>query len=292
MTVVKETPGLTTGRRVEGKVALVTGAGQVDGPGVGTGKASSLLLAHHGASLVLVDREADRAEVTRKEIEQAGGKAIVVQGDVTASADCERMIRAAVDEYGGLDILVNNVGVSTPGTIVEHAEEVFDHMLTVNLKSVFLVSRQAIPVMAARGGGSIINISSIGALRSIGFPEYSAAKGGMISLTRELAGQHGPDGIRVNVVVPGNIQTPRNLGTTAKLGRTVEESAVRAAEVLPLGRVARGTGWDIAYAVLFFARDESTWMTGQVLSADGGASVSNPVSVVSAFQALRDRKDS
>jgi NAD(P)-dependent dehydrogenase (short-subunit alcohol dehydrogenase family) len=285
VTDVKETPGPYGGGRVEGKIALVTGAGQVDGPGVGTGKASALLLAHHGAKLVLVDRLPERAEVTRREIEANGGTAIVVAGDVTVPGDGVRMVAAAVDEYGGLDVLVNNVGVSTPGTILDHTEEIWDQMLDVNLKSVFLVSRAAIPVMAARGGGSIINISSIGALRSIGFPAYSAAKGGMISLTSEMAAQHGPDGIRVNVVVPGNIQTPRNLGTTAKLGRTLEESAVRSTEVLPLGRVARGTGWDIAYAVLYFASDESTWITGQVLAADGGASVTNPVSAVAAYRA-------
>jgi NAD(P)-dependent dehydrogenase (short-subunit alcohol dehydrogenase family) len=282
---MEETPGATTRGRVEGKIAVVTGAGQVDGPGVGTGKASSILLARHGARLVLVDREADRAEATRQQIDQAGGRAIVVAGDVTSAADCQRMIQAAVDEYGGVDILVNNVGVSTPGTILDHTEDVWDQMLTINLKSVFLVSRQAIPVMVGRGGGSIVNISSVGALRSIGFPAYSAAKGGMISLSRELAGQHGPDGIRVNVVVPGNIQTPRNQGTTAKLGTQVQDSARRSAMVLPLGRTTRGTGWDIAYAVLFFASDESSWMTGQVLVADGGADVTNPVSVAAKLEA-------
>ena len=153
MTSIKETPGLSTQRRVEGKIALVTGAGQVDGPGVGTGKASSLLLAHHGASLVLVDREAERAQVTRQEIEAAGGRAIVVQGDVTVAADRERMVQAAVDEFGGLDVLVNNVGVSTPGTIVEHAEEIWDRMLTINLKSVFLVSGKRSPSWRGAGEG-------------------------------------------------------------------------------------------------------------------------------------------
>jgi NAD(P)-dependent dehydrogenase (short-subunit alcohol dehydrogenase family) len=291
VTLMEETPGATSRGRVEGKVAVVTGAGQVDGPGVGTGKASSLLLARHGARLVLVDREPERAEVTRKEIEQAGGEAIVVAGDVTAADDCQRMIQAAVDAYGGVDILVNNVGVSTPGTILDHTEEVWDRMLTINLKSVFLVSKQAIPVMVRGGGGSIVNISSVGALRSIGFPAYSAAKGGMISLSREMAGQHGRDGIRVNVVVPGNIQTPRNQGTTAKLGTDVRSSARRSTLVLPLGRTGRGTGWDIAYAVLFFASDESSWMTGQVLTADGGADVTNPVGVAAQLEASPTAED-
>jgi NAD(P)-dependent dehydrogenase (short-subunit alcohol dehydrogenase family) len=276
VTLMEETPGATGRGRVEGRIALVTGAGQVDGPGVGTGKATAKLLARHGASLVLADREPARAEVTQKEIEQDGGRAVVVGGDVTSAGDCERMVQAAVDEYGGLDILVNNVGVSTPGTILDHTEEIWDQMLDINLKSVFLVSRQAIPVMIERGGGSIVNVSSIGALRSIGFPAYSAAKGGMISLTQEMAAQHGPQGIRVNVVVPGNIQTPRNLGTSAKLGARMEDTANRLSQVLPLGPTRRGTGWDIAYAALFFASDESSWITGQVLAADGGASVTTP----------------
>jgi NAD(P)-dependent dehydrogenase (short-subunit alcohol dehydrogenase family) len=120
--------------------------------------------------------------VTRKEIEQAGGTAIVVDGDVTNAADCERMTESALKAFGRLDILVNNVGVSTPGSVVDISEQTWAQMIDINLKSVYLVSRFAIPAMAASGGGSIVNISSIGALRSIGFAGYSAAKGGLISL--------------------------------------------------------------------------------------------------------------
>jgi NAD(P)-dependent dehydrogenase (short-subunit alcohol dehydrogenase family) len=130
--------------------------------------------------------------------------------------------------------------------------------------------------MAVSGGGSIVNVSSIGALRAIGFAAYSAAKGGMISLSREMAAQHGPQGIRVNVVVPGSIQTPRTKGASEKLGQDLGDIQRRSAAVLPLGRTTRGTGWDVAYAALFFASDESSWITGQVLAADGGASVTLP----------------
>lgn len=273
---MEETPGAVGRPRMAGKVAIVTGGGQVDGPGVGTGTASAILLARHGAAVVLVDREPARAEVTRTEIERAGGQAVVVGGDVTSATDCERMTRAALDGFGRLDVLVNNVGVSRPGGVVDTDEELWDQMLEINLKSVYLVSRAAVPAMAATGGGSIVNISSIGALRAIGFAAYSAAKGGMISLSQEMAAAYGPQGIRVNVVVPGSVQTPRTKGASEKLGQDLEEIQSTAAAVLPLGRTTRGTGWDIGYATLFFASDESSWITGQVLAADGGASVTLP----------------
>jgi len=284
VTVMEETPGAVNRGRVEGKVAIVTGGGQVDGPGIGTGKAASLLLARHGAGVVLVDREPARAEITRKEIEAAGGRAVVVEGDVTDADDCERMTQSARAEFGRLDILVNNVGVSTPGNVVDMAETAWDEMIDINLKSVFLVSKHAIPVMAASGGGSIVNISSIGALRSIGFPAYSAAKGGMISLSQEMAAQHGPQGIRVNVVVPGAVQTPRQKSAADKLGAELEEVRRMAAAVLPLGQTTRGTGWDIGYAVLFLASDESSWITGQALVVDGGQSVTVPPVALASLQ--------
>ena len=284
MTVMEETPGAVNRGRVEGKVAIVTGGGQVDGPGIGTGKAASLLLARHGAAVVLVDREPARAEITRKEIDAAGGRALVVEGDVTHPEDCARMTQSALDEFGRLDILVNNVGVSTPGNVVDMTETTWDEMIDINLKSVFLVSKHAIPAMAAAGGGSIVNISSIGALRSIGFPAYSAAKGGMISLSQEMAAQHGPHGIRVNVVVPGAVQTPRQKSAADKLGAELEQVRRMAAAVLPLGQTTRGTGWDIGYAVLFLASDESSWITGQALVVDGGQSVTVPPVALASLQ--------
>ncbi len=284
MTMMEETADATRRRRVEGKVALVTGAGQVDGPGIGTGKATSILLARHGASVILIDRELDRAEVTRKEIEQAGGRAVALQGDVTDRADCERMTQTALDEFSRLDVVVNNVGVSIPGSVVDTAEETWDQLIDVNLKSVFLVSKYGIPAMASGGGGSIVNVSSVGAMRSIGFAAYSAAKGGMISLTQEMAAQHGPQGVRANVVMPGNIQTPRTQGATRRLGTDVEAMARRASTVLPLGRTTHGSGWDIGYAALFLASDESSWITGQVLVADGGANVTTPVVALASLE--------
>jgi NAD(P)-dependent dehydrogenase (short-subunit alcohol dehydrogenase family) len=276
------------GGRVAGKVAIVTGAGQIDGPGIGTGKATALLLAKHGAKVVLADLYPERAEITLKEIQTDGGSAVVVAGDVTKAADAERFTQAAIDAFGGLDILVNNVGVSVPGSVLTIEEDGWDQMLTINLKSVYLVSRFAIPAMARRGGGSIINVSSIGALRAIGFAAYSAAKGGMISLSQEMAAAHGHQGIRVNVVVPGSIQTPRVGHAAGQLGEDVDRVRKTAASVIPLGAVTKGTGWDIAYANLFLASDEAQWITGQVLAADGGSSVTLPaVTLAGVMRELR-----
>jgi NAD(P)-dependent dehydrogenase (short-subunit alcohol dehydrogenase family) len=284
MTVMEETPGATSRGRVEGKVAIVTGGGQVDGPGIGTGKAAATLLARHGARVVLVDREPERAEVTRKEIEAAGGQAVVVAGDVTNATDCEQFTATALKEFGRLDVLVNNVGHSLPGQVTDMSEELWGQMIDINLKSVFLVSKFAIPAMVESGGGSIVNISSIAALRaSGGLSGYSAAKGGMISLSKDMAAAFGPKNIRVNVVVPGHVQTPRQLGK-AHLYANLEDMYKMVNAVLPLGEVTRGSGWDIGYAVLFFASDEASWVTGQVLTVDGGSSATIPAVAMAGLQ--------
>lgn len=291
MTIAEERGSALATERVAGKVAIVTGAGQVDGPGIGIGKATAMLLARHGASIVLVDRDPDRAHITLKEIEESGGTGVVAPGDVTNIESCSRMTGLAMSEYGRLDILVNNVGLATAGSVVSMSEDTWDEMVDVNLKSVFLVSKYAIPAMQQSGGGSIVNISSIAALRSIGFAAYSAAKGGMISLSQEMAVQHGPQGVRVNVVIPGTVQTPRTLRSTAEVGTNVEDMARRASASLPLGGLTRGTAWDIAYAVLYFASDESSWITGQFLTADGGASCVYPELAVASYEATMRRHE-
>jgi NAD(P)-dependent dehydrogenase (short-subunit alcohol dehydrogenase family) len=270
VTAMEESPGAKAARRVEGKVAIVTGAGQVDGPGIGTGKAAAILLARHGARVVLVGRDRERLARTHREIDQTGGTALAVAGDVTKRAGCERVTHAALDAFGRLDVLVNNVGLSAPGTVVDAGEETWHEMLDINLTSVYLMCKYAVPATAATGGGSIVNVSSVGALRSIGFAPYSAAKGALHSLSREMAAQHGPLGIRVNVVAPGSVETPALQVATTKIGTDMDAVARRARAALPLGRTTRGTGWDIGYAVLFFASDESSWVSGQVLTVDGG----------------------
>ena len=195
------------GSRLEGKVALVTGAGS-SGPGVGTGKATSILFAREGARVLLVDMVAKRAEETLATIREEGGEASVFEADVTKSDHCRAMVDAAVERYGGLHILFNNAAINGRGTVVDMDEEVWDRVLEVNLKGMMLTSKYAIPRMIQDGGGSIINVSSIIGIRAgqgagTGYYlPYSVSKGGIIALTTQMAVQHGRDNVRVNCIAP------------------------------------------------------------------------------------------
>ena len=254
--------------RLEGKVAIVTGAGS-SGPGTGTGKAMSMLFAREGARVLLVDREARRAEETLAAIREEAGEASVFEGDVTVASDCQRMTEAAVERYGGLHILVNNVGIFlAPSSVTDVDEEEWDRVLNVNLKSMMLTSKYVIPGMV--NGGSIINISSIGGLRgSVGSRvAYNTSKGGAVALTTSMAVQHGRDNIRVNCIVPGAIKTPM------ALSQFTEETLVRNRAIAPLG--TEGTAWDVAWAAVFLASDESRWITGITLPVDAGWLATSP----------------
>src|SRR6478609_7390802 len=200
--------------RVEGKVAIVTGAGSTPGPGIGTGKATAVVLAREGASVLLADLHPERAEVTRRMISDEGGKAEVFGGDCTRAAVCEAMVRAAVDAFGTVDILVNNIGLAALGTVVDTTEEAWDRALDINLRTAFLASKYSVPVMAAQGAGSIVNMSSISALRGDGTIAYSAAKGALLAMTVDMAYSHGRQGVRVNAVAPGHITTPMVLSVS------------------------------------------------------------------------------
>ena len=251
--------------RLEGKVAIVTGAGS-SGPGVGTGKAMATLFAREGAKVLLVDQFAARAEETLATINDEEGNASVFVADVTKAADCQRMAETAVQRYGGLHILVNNVGIIRKGTVLDVKEEDWDRVLEVCLKSMMLTSKYAVAKMIEGGGGSIITISSNGALEGGidgGAVHYSAAKGGVISLTKSMAASHGRDNIRVNCISPGSILTPLVADEIA-----TEEQRVDRKLTSPLG--TDGTAWDIAYAALFLVSDEARWITGVVLPVDAG----------------------
>jgi NAD(P)-dependent dehydrogenase (short-subunit alcohol dehydrogenase family) len=253
--------------RVEGKVAIVTGAGSTPGPGVGTGKATAIVLAREGARVLLVDLHPERAEETRKVIEDEGGTAAVFAADATKAADCEAMVNAAIDMFGTVDILVNNIGLASLGTVVDLTEEQWDRALDINLRTAFLASKYVVPVMAAKGGGSIVNVASISALRGDGTAAYSAAKGGLIALTVDMAYSHGRQGIRVNAVAPGHITTPMVLSVQDEGPRAEFTSRMRAEAGL-LG--TPGTGWDVAWAATFLASDEARWITGVTLPVESG----------------------
>ena len=252
--------------RVQDKVAIVTGAGSTPGPGVGTGKAAAIDLAREGASVALFDVAPERAEETRELIESEGGTAIVVGGDATVAADCEALVNATVEAFGGVDILVNNIGRAAVGTVVDISEEDWDRSIAINLRTTFLASKYAIPAMVQRGGGAIVNVCSISAVRGDGTAAYSAAKGGMLALTTDMAYSHGRDGIRVNAVAPWYIRTP--------LADQVLKDEDYRAEVLartPMGRV--GEVAECARAIAFLALPAAAYITGACLPVDGGFSV-------------------
>ena len=253
--------------RVEGKVAIVTGAGSTPGPGVGTGKACAIDLAREGAKVVLVDIEPDRAEETRKLIEQDGGEAIVVGADATKAGECEAVVQAALDEWGRLDVLVNNIGRAAVGTVVTISEEEWDRSLDINLRTTFLMSKYAVPAMIDAGGGSIVNMCSISAVRGDGTAAYSAAKGAMLALTVDMAYSHGRDAVRVNAIAPGHITTPM-VHSVQQPGPQADFMDAMRREAGLLGTA--GDGWDVAHAVTFLASDEARWITGVLLPVDSG----------------------
>jgi NAD(P)-dependent dehydrogenase (short-subunit alcohol dehydrogenase family) len=269
--------------RLAGKVAIVTGAGSTPGPGMATGRGCAILLARSGARVVLADIDADRAEDTRKIIEADGGTAVVFAGDMTRSADCAAMVATAVDTFGTLDILVNNIGVSAPGTVADLSEADWDRVQALSLRTMFLASRSAVPVMAASGGGSIVNIGSIAAARGGGYPSYAAAKGGVHALTVDMAFAHGRQGIRVNAVAPGHITTPLLFSV---LGVTPEadyrQRLAAASTMLGTG----GDGWDVGWAAVFLASDEARWITGVVLPVDGGVMAVTPLMMADHLRAV------
>ena len=250
--------------RLKDKVAIVTGAGSIR-PGIGNGKATAILFAREGAKVVAVDRNLEAAEETVRIIENEGGEAIAVQADVTKESDARKLVEATISKYGKLDILFNNVGGAWGGTGLKVTEEEWDTVMDLNLKSVVLVCKYAVPEMIKNGGGAIVNNSSMAAYHAHGIYAYSASKAGVIALTRCLAVGLAKDNIRVNCVAPGLMDTPLVAPImTEKRIRRVEER-------VPLKR--HGKAEETAYTVLFLASPESSYITGQTIPIDGGLSV-------------------
>lgn len=258
------------GSRLKDKVAIVSGAGSV-GPGWGNGRATTVRFAEEGARVFAVDRD-ERA--LKETLERASGIATHIC-DVTDSAAVAAMVRACVERYGRVDILVNNVGGSAAGGPVEMSEEVWDRQVDFNLKSVFLGCKHALPVMEKQGGGAIVNIASASGIRWSGSAQvaYAATKAAVIQLTRVVAVQYAPKGIRVNSVVPGQLHTPMVEARLAKqrTGGDVEALLQSRVKRIPLGFA--GDGRDTANAVLFLASDEARFITGAELVVDGGMTV-------------------
>src|SRR5262245_28026283 len=250
-----------------GKVAIVTGAGAA-GDGIGNGRASAILLARAGTRVVAVDRDLALAKRTVELIEAGGGKgeAIAFQADVTRASDCAAMVQAAVDRFGRLDLLDNNVGIGSRGSVVDESEESWRRLMQVNVDTMFLMAKHAIPALRRAGGGAIVNVSSISALRPRGLTAYSVSKRPVTGLTVAMGVDHGVEGIRVNCVAPGPVYTPMVYGRGMS-----SEARERRRRASALG--IEGTGWDIGHAVRFLLSDYARYITGQVLVVDGGTTL-------------------
>lgn len=248
--------------RLRGKVTLITGAGS------GMGRLAALTFAREGARIVAADVDAQAGEETAARIVEEGGEALFVACDVSREDQVKTLVQRAVDRFERLDVLYNNAGIFPPedGSVVELAEEVWDRVLAVNLKGVYLCCKHAIPALLRAGGGSIINVASFVALVgcSVAQDAYTASKGGVIALTKSLAVQFGPRQIRTNAIAPGPIETP--LLTTWLL--TNPEARKRRLDRIPLGRFGRAE--DVVHMALYLASDESAWVNGSVLVVDGG----------------------
>ncbi len=247
---------------VEGKRSIVTGAAS------GIGRATAELLAAEGARVVLADIDRVNGEAAARAIRERGGDARFVPCDVTVSADCLAAVSATIEAFGGLDILCNNAGIIRRADVVETTEEEWTRVMAVNLTSVFLMSKHAIPVMAAGGGGAIVNTGSGWGLKGGDrAASYCASKGAVVNLTRAMAIDHGPQGIRVNCVCPGDTDTELLRGEARQLG--IDEASVLASSAdRPLARL--GTPEDTARAILFLVGEAASWVTGTTLVVDGG----------------------
>ena len=253
--------------RLAGKVAIVTGAGS-RGAGIGNGRATAALFAREGARVLVVDQNGEAAAETLRMIKAEGGEAEPFVADVTSLADCQAMVQRALARWGRLDILDNNVGIGSSGSVVAVSREEWEHVMTVNVTGMMLASKAAIPPMAAGGGGAIINISSISALRPRGLTAYSASKGAVIALTQAMAIDHAREGIRVNCIAPGPVYTP--MVSAAGMSEELRE---RRRQASPLG--IEGTGWDIGHAAVFLASEEARYITGVILPVDGGVTITS-----------------
>ena len=262
--------------RLKDRVAIVVGAGQSPGEGMGNGRATALTFAREGARVLCVDHNMASAQVTIEMIVAQGGTAIAFKADVTQTAELKAMAADALARWGRIDILHNNVGVSLAGgdaELLDFTEEALERCVAINLKSCIFAAKQVIPIMRQQMSGAIINISSMAAITTYPYVAYKATKSAMIAFTEQLAYQNASYGIRANVILPGLMNTPMAVDTRAREFRKTraEVEAERDAKV-PL-RKKMGTAWDVANAALFLASDEAGFITGVTLPVDGGASV-------------------
>lgn len=258
-------------KRLEGKVAIVVGAGQTPGDTIGNGRAISVLFAREGARVMLVDRRIESAKDTRLLIDKEGGESFAFKADIVSEDDCRRMAQACVDRFGRIDVLVNNVGIGTgDNNVIKIDPEAWDAIFDVNLKGMLLTCKYVLPVMKQQESGSVINISSAAAVCATGMTAYPVSKAGVNALTHQMAMTQARYGIRVNAIMPGLMNTPMAIeGISEALGIKKDDLIKVRNEAVPL-KGGMGDAWDTAYAALFLASYEARFITAVVLPVDGG----------------------
>jgi NAD(P)-dependent dehydrogenase (short-subunit alcohol dehydrogenase family) len=262
--------------RLKDRIAIVVGAGQSPGEGMGNGRATALTFAREGAKVLCVDHNLASAQETVDMIAAKGGTAAAFKADATKVADLKAMAEDTKTRWGRIDILHNNVGVSLSGgdaELLDFTEEALERCVAINLKSCIFAAKHVIPIMRAQQSGVIINISSMAVITTYPYVAYKATKAAMVAFTEQLAYQNAQYGIRANVILPGLMNTPMAVDTRAREFKKsrAEVEAARDAQV-PL-RKKMGTAWDVANAALFLASDEANFITGVTLPVDGGSSV-------------------
>jgi len=255
--------------QLKGKVALVFGAGSV-GPGWGNGKAAAVAYARAGARVVAIDLTREAAAATSDLIAAEGGQAIAVAADATRAADVQRAVATALEAYGRVDILHNNVGITSQGGPVETSEETWDRVMTVNVKSMFLTCKTVLPLFEAQRSGAIVNIGALGGVRWTGYAycAYAASKGAVNSFTQSVALQYAGLGIRANCILPGVMDTPHIYQQISGFYTSRDEMVAARNKLSPTGRM--GDGWDVAHAAVFLASDAARFINGVELMVDGG----------------------
>ncbi len=256
--------------RLDGKVAIVVGAGQTPGQTIGNGRATAIRFAEEGARVLLVDRDEASAAETLAMVRERGGQGSVFVADVTQETECAALNAACVDQYGRIDILHNNVGIGAGDRgATSVTEEVWDRIFSTNVKAIMFTCKHVLPIMRGQGSGVITNISSVAAVCAVGLTAYKASKAALNAYTHALATGNARYGIRANVIMPGLMNTPMAIEGNVALGNDRDEVIARRDAQVPL-RGKMGTGWDVANAALFLASDEAGFITGVCLPVDGG----------------------
>jgi len=260
--------------RLKDKVAIVTGAGQTSGDTIGNGRATAILFAREGARVMLVDHRADSAQETQSMIAAEGGVARTFEADVTREEDCRALVAACVEAFGRIDVLHNNVGIGRGDAGATRLElAAWEEIIDVNLTTMFLTCKHVLPQMRRQQAGSIVNISSLASIASTGMLAYKVSKAGVNALTQQIAIGNARHGIRCNAILPGLMNTPMAIEGFAESTGASKAELIRARDAMVPLLAKQGTAWDVAYAALFLASDEAKFITGVLLSVDGGQAI-------------------